>query len=55
MLKQEEIHHIEIPKYEELSALKIWPLVKETNDLFEYFPNYTGKKIPDRHYMFSVL
>ena len=55
MLKQEEIHHIEILKYEELSVLKIWPLVKETNDLFEYFPNYTGKQIPDRHYMFSVL
>ena len=54
MLKQNEITNIEIPKYEELSVQKIWPLVKEAQDLFEYFPNYTNKQITDRHFMFSI-
>ena len=55
MLKQNEITNIEIPKYEEFSVHKIWPLVKDAQDLFEYFPNYSSKQIPDRHFMFSIL
>ena len=55
MLKQNEITNIEIPKYGELSVQKIWPLVKEAQDLFEYFPNYTNKQIPNCHFMFSIL
>ena len=55
MLKQNEITNIEIPKYEEFSVHKIWPLVKDALDLFEYFPNYSSKQIPDRHFMFSIL
>ena len=55
MLKQNEITNIEIPKYEEFSVHKIWPLVKNAQDIFEYFPNYSSKQIPDRHFMFSIL
>ena len=56
MLKQNEITDIEISKYEEFSVHKIWPLVKDAQDLFEYFPNYyLSKQIPDRHFMFSIL
>ena len=32
-----------------------WPLVKEVNDLLEYFPDYKPKQYPDRSFMNSIL
>ena len=55
MLKQKDITIIEVPKYEKLSIAKIWTIVKETDDIFQYFPDYSNKQFPDRDYMFSIL
>ena len=55
MLKQKDITIIKVPKYKELSVTKIWTLVKETDDIFQYFPDYSNKQFPDRDYMFSIL
>ena len=55
MLKQKDVITIEVPKYAELSVAKIWPLIKETDDLLQYFPDYLPKQIPDRDHMFTVL
>ena len=44
-----------IPKYPELSVAKIWSLVKESNYLMKFFPDYQGKQLPDRNFLFTIL
>ena len=55
MFKQRDITIFDVPRYEELSVSKIWPLIKEAADILEYFPDYSNKQLPDREYMFSIL
>ena len=55
MIKQKDITTIEVPRYEELAVAKIWPLIKEADNLFQYFPDYLSKQVPDRDHMFSIL
>ena len=55
MFKQKDISTLEVPRYEELSVPKIWKLVKETEDIYQYFPDYSSKQVPDREYMFAIL
>ena len=55
MLKQEQIKEIIVPRYKELAVDKIWSLIKETDDLMAYFPNYRDKQKPDRRFMFAIL
>ena len=55
MLKQNKVTEIIIPKYNELKVGKVWPLVKEAEDLMEYFSDYGPKQLPDRRFMYSIL
>ena len=55
MLKQKDVVIIGIPKYEELSIKNIWPLLKDNDDLLEYFLNYSDKQVPDSDFKFSLL
>ena len=55
MIKKGKIIEIVVPRFKELSVKYIWPLVKEVNDLLEYFPDYKPKQYPDRSFMYSIL
>ena len=44
-----------VPRYSELSVEEIWPMIKEVADIMVYFPDYSGKQMPDRDYMYSIL
>ena len=55
MLKQNKVTEIIIQRYNELKVGKVWPLVKEAEDLIEYFPDYGPKQLPDRGFMYSIL
>ena len=44
-----------IPKFPELSVLKIWSLVKESEELMQFFPNYQNKQLPDRNFLLTIL
>ena len=55
MIKQKDVTTIEVPRYEELSVSKIWILIKEADDLLQYFPEYSNKQVPDRDFIFSIL
>ena len=55
MIKQKDVTTIEVPRYEELSVSKIWILIKEADDLLQYFPEYSSKQVPDRDFIFSIL
>ena len=44
-----------VPKYDELSSIKIWNFVKEISNLLQYFPDLSSSTIPDRTYLFTIL
>ena len=54
-MKRRDVAEIEVPRFQELSVQKMWPLVKEDDELNQYFPNHTNKELRNRDYMFSVL
>ena len=43
-----------MPKYQELSSDKVWTLVREVEDLAQYFPNYKENQLPYRRFMLSI-
>ena len=44
-----------MPRYQELSVDKVWPLVREVKDLAQYFPYYKENQLSDRRFMFANL
>ena len=54
LLKRNKVIEILIPRFKELSVENIWPLVKDAEDLNEYFPDYNPNQLPERSYMFSI-
>ena len=54
-IKNREVIYFEIPNYPELGVKHVWPLVKENNDLLDYFPDYTQSQQPEKEFMYAVL
>ena len=44
---------MEVPRYTKLSAGKIWPLIKEIDDISVYFSDYTSKQKSNRDIYFQ--
>ena len=44
-----------VPRFKELSVQSIWTLVKESEELTKYSPDYADNQLPDRKYMFSII
>ena len=43
-----------IPKYPELAVSVVWNKVKTKDDVLIHMPNYKGKRLPSRYYLFNV-
>ena len=55
MLKQDDVIKLHVPKYKELKVQALWNLVKDADEVFSYFPDYTDKQIPERDFLFKIL
>ena len=56
LLELKEVKWINVPLYDELSVVKIWPMTKENKQLMRFFPNKLPKgRVPDRAYFFNIL
>ncbi len=56
LLKLTDVRWINVPLFDELSVIKIWPMTKEDEQIKMYFPNKLPKgRVPDREYFFNVL
>ena len=56
LLPLSEVKHVHIPKYEELSVKKLWPLTWNVEDFMVYMPDHTPEgRLPDRQYFWNVL
>ena len=48
--------HVHIPKYEELSVKKLWPLMWNIENFMVYMPDPTPEgRLPERQYFWNVL
>jgi hypothetical protein len=43
------------PKYKELSVYKLWPFIKEVDELMLYFPDYEEDEFPERDFLYTVI
>ena len=56
LLSLSEVKHVHIPKYEELSVKKLWPLMWQVEDFMVYMPDPSPEgRLPDRKYFWNVL
>ena len=52
---KDQVKHLEVRRYKELSVTNMWSLVSEIPSLMFYFPTFQSNQLPDRDYMFSIL
>ena len=56
LLELKEVRWINVPLFDELSVINIWPMTKEDKQMMKYFPNKLPKgRVPDREYFFNIL
>ena len=56
LLSMSELKQVHVPKYDELSVKKFWPLMQQVNDFMAYMPDPTPDgRLPDRQYFWNVL
>ena len=44
-----------VPKYDELSVIKMWAFVQENNELMKYILDYSKNQLPDRSFLFNIV
>ena len=56
LLELINVRWINVPLFDELSVVNIWPMTKENKQIMKYFPNKLPKgRVPDREYFFNIL
>ena len=56
LLELINVRWINVPLFDELSVVNIWPMMKENKQIMKYFPNKLPKgRVPDREYFFNIL
>ena len=56
LFKKNEIDHIDVPHYDELSVKKLWPQFKKDQNFMQYFPDsFADTKGPARQYFFDIM
>ena len=54
LLPLKKVKWINVPLFDELSVINIWPMTKEDKQIMSYFPNKLPKgRVPDREYFFQ--
>lgn len=56
LLKLDQVKRINVPLYDELSVIKLWPMMKADEQLRKHFPEKMAQgRVPDREYFFNIL
>ena len=56
LLRLGEVNRINVPLYDELSVIKLWPMLKNDAKIAKYFPSKLAKgRFPDREYFFNIV
>ena len=58
LLELRAVRHANVPKYDELSVKKFWPLMQKDAKFMQYMPDPMPKgegRLPERDYFWNVL
>ena len=56
LLRLDQVKYVNVPFYDELSVVKIWPMVQKDPEIMKYFPAKLPKgRVPDRSYFFNII
>ena len=56
LLKLSDVKFVQVPLYDELSVVKLYPLMQQDVEFMKHFPDKMPKgKMPDRDFFFNVL
>ena len=55
MLKIKQAKFTIAPKYPELGVEKLWPHIKEIEELIQYFPDFNENEFHERQFMWTII
>jgi len=56
LLPLNDVKRINVPLYDELSVVTLWPMMKEDKEFMQFFPTKMAKgRVPDREYFMNIL
>lgn len=56
LLELRQVQHVNMPRYDELSVKKFWPLMQKDAAFMLYMPDPTADgRLPEREYFWNVL
>ena len=56
LLKLHEVKRICVPLYDELSVVKLWPMMRDDEEFMQFFLTKMPKgRVPDREYFFNIM
>ena len=56
LFKLSEVSWVKVPRYDELSVIKLWPNFKKDAKITVYLPSSLPKgRLPDRDYLFNIV
>ena len=56
LLELRAVRHVNVPRYDELSVKKFWPLMQKDAAFMQYMPDPAADgRLPEREYFWNVL
>ena len=56
LLRLDQVKRISVPQYDELSVIKLWPMLQSDEKFMRFFPTKMAKgRVPDREYFFNLV
>ena len=56
LLRLDQVKRVHVPLYDELSVIKLWPMLQSDETFMRCFPSKMAKgRVPDREYFFNLL
>ncbi len=56
LLELNRVKFVNVPLYDELSVVNLWPRMQDDPAFLRYFPSKMAKgRLPDREYFFNVM
>ena len=56
LLHLSEVKRVNVPLFDELSVVNLWPMMKDDEEFMKFFPSKMAKgRVPDREYFMNVL
>ena len=56
LMSLNDVKYVNVPLYDELAVVKIWPQMRDDAEFMQYFPTKMPKgRLPDRAYFYNIM